>query len=61
MAMKIIAPIIATIALIALLKSRERSVLKRFDPLLALRGTGRRIWANEHADEFVHHLRADWE
>jgi hypothetical protein len=27
------------------------------DPLLALRGSGRHLWANEHADEYVHRLR----
>jgi len=31
------------------------------DPLLALRGSGRRLWADEHADEYVRHLREGWE
>ena len=31
------------------------------DPLLALRGSGREIWANEHADDYVRRLREGWE
>ena len=31
------------------------------DPLLALRGSGKRIWADEHADEYVRRLREGWE
>lgn len=31
------------------------------DPLLALVATGRKIWADEHADEYVRRLREDWE
>ena len=31
------------------------------DPLLKLRGTGREIWADEHADEYVRRLREGWE
>lgn len=31
------------------------------DPLLALRGSGRKLWADEHADEYVRRLRAGWE
>ena len=27
------------------------------DPLLALRGTGKHPWADEHADEYVQRLR----
>jgi hypothetical protein len=30
------------------------------DPLLRLRGSGREIWKNEHADEFVRNLREGW-
>jgi hypothetical protein len=30
------------------------------DPLLALRGSGRALWANEHADEYVRRLREGW-
>lgn len=31
------------------------------DPLLALRGSGKHLWADEHADEYVRRLRAGWE
>lgn len=31
------------------------------DPLLALYGSGRKLWANEHADEYVRRLREGWE
>lgn len=31
------------------------------DPLLSLQGTGRRLWADEHADEYVRRLREGWE
>lgn len=31
------------------------------DPLLALRGSGRKLWADEHADEYVRRLREGWE
>jgi len=31
------------------------------DPLLALRGSGKHIWADEHADEYVNRLRDGWE
>jgi hypothetical protein len=30
------------------------------DPLLSLRGSGRGIWADEHADDYVRRLREDW-
>jgi hypothetical protein len=30
------------------------------DPLLALYGSGKRLWAEEHADEYVAGLRAGW-
>jgi hypothetical protein len=33
----------------------------RFDQLLALIGSGRDLWANEHADEYVNRLREGWE
>jgi hypothetical protein len=33
----------------------------RFDALLALRGSGRDLWADEHADEYVKRLREGWE
>ncbi len=31
------------------------------DPLLALRGSGKNLWADEHADEYVRRLREGWE
>jgi hypothetical protein len=31
------------------------------DPLLRLRGSGRHIWADEHADEYVNRLRSEGE
>ncbi|MFQ5757661.1 MAG: hypothetical protein ACE5HK_06130 [Candidatus Methylomirabilales bacterium] len=31
------------------------------DPLLALRGSGRALWVNEHADDYVKRLREGWE
>ena len=30
------------------------------DPVLALRGLGKDIWANEDADEYVRRQRANW-
>ena len=30
------------------------------DPLLALVGSGRHLWKDEHADEFIARLRSDW-
>jgi len=34
---------------------------RHFDALLALVGSGRDLWADEHADEYVRRLREDWE
>lgn len=31
------------------------------DPLLSLAGSGKQIWADEHADDYVRRLREDWE
>jgi hypothetical protein len=31
------------------------------DPLLSLRGSGRKLWADEHADDYVRRLREGWE
>jgi hypothetical protein len=31
------------------------------DPLLALYGSGKDVWADEHADEYVRRLREGWE
>lgn len=34
---------------------------KETDPLLLLRGSGKKLWADEHADEYVRRLREGWE
>ena len=50
-----------------LLEWYERDYSKRTrrepeaDPLLALRGSGKALWSDEHADEYVRRLREDWE
>lgn len=31
------------------------------DPLLLLRGSGKQLWAKEHADDYVRRLREGWE
>ena len=31
------------------------------DPLLALYGSGKELWADEHADDYVRRLREGWE
>jgi hypothetical protein len=31
------------------------------DPLLALVGSGKQLWADEHADEYVQRLGENWE
>lgn len=33
----------------------------KFDALLSLAGSGRDLWAKEHADEYVNRLREGWE
>jgi hypothetical protein len=33
----------------------------RADPLLALRGSGRELWADEPPDQYVRRLRSGWE
>lgn len=33
----------------------------RFSSLLSLRGSGRDLWAHEHADEYVRRLREGWQ
>lgn len=33
----------------------------REDPLLALRGSGKHLWADEHADDYVRRLREGWQ
>ena len=45
-------------------KTGEGAVGKRAiqtDPLLALYGSGKKLWADEHADEYVKRLREGWE
>jgi hypothetical protein len=41
-------------------KARSQSS-SRFSALLALVGSGRDLWANEHADEYINRLREGWE
>jgi len=43
------------------ISSQKSSPSGRFDALLALRGSGRELWANEHADEYVRRLREGWQ
>ena len=38
----------------------ERPKGESEDPILALRGLGKEIWANEDADDYVHRLREGW-
>jgi hypothetical protein len=38
----------------------EKAAVKE-DPLLALAGSGRKVWADEHADAYVQRLREGWE
>ncbi len=38
-----------------------RQDLAETDPLLQSRGSGKHIWADEHADEYVNRLRDGWE
>jgi hypothetical protein len=38
-----------------------RRNLAETDPLLQARGSGKHIWADEHADEYVNRLRDGWE
>src|SRR2546421_1423664 len=37
------------------------SAASKADPLLALRGSGKHLWADEHADNYVRRLREGWE
>lgn len=41
--------------------STQRRLKPEADPLLALRGSGRETWADEHADQYVRRLREGWE
>ncbi|MGA8110235.1 MAG: hypothetical protein WB974_12410 [Acidobacteriaceae bacterium] len=38
-----------------------RAAPRPADPLLALRGSGRHLWKDEHADVYVRRLREGWE
>ncbi len=39
----------------------QRGLKPEADALLALRGSGRELWADEHADQYVRRLREGWE
>jgi hypothetical protein len=41
--------------------ANRRGTSMKEDPLLALRGSGRHLWADEHADDYVRRLREGWE
>jgi hypothetical protein len=41
--------------------SKDRSPVRPLDPLLRLIGSGKDIWKDEHADEYVRRLREGWE
>jgi hypothetical protein len=43
-------------------KLRKRTIAtpSSCDPLLALYGSGKKLWAEEHADEYVAKLREGW-
>jgi len=40
---------------------RKAEDLLNSDPLLQARGSGKHLWADEHADEYVRRLREGWE
>lgn len=40
---------------------RNAPVLPQLDRLLALKGSGKELWKDEHADEYVNSLREGWE
>ena len=42
-------------------ESAKVKVPDETDPLLALRGSGKDVWSDEHADEYVQRLRENWE
>src|SRR3970040_1255970 len=41
--------------------ARRKADEEKTDSLLALRGSGKELWADEHADEYVRRLRKGWE
>jgi hypothetical protein len=40
-------------------EERLRAIVQS-DPLLVLRGSGRELWAEEHAHEYIRRLRDNW-
>ena len=44
-----------------MLDARTTITVLAEDPLLALRGSGKDLWVDEHADAYVRRLREDWE
>lgn len=40
--------------------SKSIKELVNKNPLLALCGSGKQLWRDEHADEYVRRLREDW-
>jgi hypothetical protein len=40
--------------------AREAACSVESDPLLNLKGSGRQLWADEHADQYVERLRGGW-
>jgi hypothetical protein len=41
--------------------ARTTNATTQADPLLSLRGSGKHLWADEHADDYVRRLREGWE
>lgn len=41
--------------------ARTTNAIAKTDPLLSLRGSGKHLWADEHADDYVRRLREGWE
>ncbi len=41
--------------------ARTTTATTKTDPLLSLRGSGKHLWADEHADDYVRRLREGWE
>ena len=53
----LLGPTLSLIALLRWAEKRAQRSVQCLDPLLALRGSGRHIWADQHADDFVRSLR----
>jgi hypothetical protein len=45
----------------ARVEKTETSKNIKNDPLLSLKGSGRELWRDEHADEYVRRLREGWD